>query len=69
MCPKEHNRLNRMPFPVVAQTYFKVGQECLRGLEGQPVQQKSSGGRDDKIFTCEKFGENPAKVMPVSGWT
>ena len=68
--PKEHNKLNDKQFPVVAQTYFCVRKECLRGLEGQNIQRKSGGGREDRISTCHPYGENLVKAtLPGSDWT
>ena len=40
-CPKEHGALNAKQFPVVAQTYFGVGQTCMVGLVGQTIRQKA----------------------------
>ncbi len=69
-CPKEYCRLNARQFPVVAQTYLGVRQECLRGLEGLDIQQKWGGGRYDRIITCDPFGENLAKAtLPGARWT
>jgi hypothetical protein len=43
--------------------------ECLRGLEGQTIQQKSGGGKEEKIFACDPYGENLVKAtLPRSGW-
>ena len=62
--------LNEKQFPVVAQTYFGVRQKCLRGLEGQTIQQKYGGGKEDIISTCDPYGENLVKAtLPRSGWT
>jgi hypothetical protein len=36
-CPKEHISLKARQFPVVAHTYFGVGQACLNGLIGQKI--------------------------------
>jgi hypothetical protein len=47
---------------VVAQTYFGVAQECLKGLVGKAIQQKSGGGREVKIARCDEFGENLVKA-------
>ena len=33
-CPKEHNALNARQFPMMAQTYFGVPQQCLEGVVG-----------------------------------
>ena len=45
-------------------------QEYLRGQEGQDIHQKLEGVRDDKIVTCDPYGENLARaVLPGSGWT
>ena len=61
-CPKEHIRLNQRRFPVVAHTYFGVAQECLKGLVGKAIQQKSGGGREDRIVGCDEFGETLVKA-------
>jgi hypothetical protein len=37
--------LNQRQIQVVAQNYFGVAQECLKGLIGKTIQQKSGGGR------------------------
>ena len=67
---KNNNRLNTRQFSVDAQTYFGVRQECLRGLEGMHIQQKSGGERKNMIMTCDPYGENTAKaILPGSGWT
>jgi hypothetical protein len=55
-CLKEHNKLNARQFPVVAQTYFGVRQECLQGLEGLTIQQKAGGGKDDILSECDPYG-------------
>ena len=54
-CPKEYCRLNARQFPVVAQTYFGVKQECHRGLEGMDIQHKSREGREDMKITCDPY--------------
>ena len=61
-CPKEHCILNAREFLVVAHTYFGVRHECLRGLEGHAIRQKSGGGRDDTISLCDPFEENLVKA-------
>jgi hypothetical protein len=39
-------------------------------MEGQTIQQKSGGGREDRISTCDPFGENLVKATLLgSGWT
>ena len=59
-----------MQFPVVAQMYFGVRQECLRGLEGLDIQHMSGEGRDDMKMTCDPFGENLVKAtLPGARWT
>ena len=69
-CPKEHIRLNARHFPVVTQTYFGVKQECLRGLEGPTIQQKTGGGIDDIVVECDPYGENLVKAtLHGSRWT
>ena len=60
--------LNNKQFLVVAQTYFSVRQECLRGLEGQSIRQKLGGGRENIISTCDPYRENLVKAtLPGSG--
>ena len=49
---------------------FGVAQECLKGLVGRTIQQKSGGGRDDKAALCDAYGENLVKAtLPGSWWT
>jgi len=40
-CPKGHNGLNARQFPLVVHAYFGVEQQCLTGLVGQYIRQKS----------------------------
>jgi hypothetical protein len=61
-CPKEYCRLNARQFPVLAQTYLGVRQECLRGLKGMNIRQKSGGGREDMNIICDPYGEKPVKA-------
>ena len=70
-CPKDHKRQNNIQFLIVAQTYFGVRQKCLRGLAGQSIHQKSGeGNREDKISTCDLYGENLVKAtLPGPGLT
>ena len=67
-CPKEYCRLNVLQFPEVAQTYFGVRQECLRGLEGLEIHHKSKGGREDRIITCDPYGVNLIKATIRGAW-
>ena len=41
--PERAQRVERQ-FPIVAQTYFGVARECLEGMVGQKILQKSSSG-------------------------
>jgi hypothetical protein len=69
-CPKEHNELNVMQFPVVAQTYFGVGQTGLVGLVGQTIRQKAGRGKSVRETECDAYGENLVKAtLPGAGWT
>ena len=69
-CPKEYNALNARQFPVVAQTYFGVGQSCLVGLVGQMTRQKAGRGKTVRETECDAFGENMVKVtLPGAGCT
>ncbi len=36
-CPKTHSLISAKQFPVIAQTYFGVAQQCLEGMAGQPI--------------------------------
>ncbi len=40
-CPNKHTALNARQFPIMAQTYFGVAQQCLKGMVGQAILQKS----------------------------
>ncbi len=70
-CPKEHIALNAKQFPVVAQTYFGVAQQCLMGLEGQPIIQKSGRmSKQSREVGCDVYGENLVKtILRGGGWT
>ena len=69
-CPKEHSVLNARQFPIVAQTYFGVAQECLEGMVGQKILQKlGRGGRSQRETICDAFGENLVKATLPGGWT
>ncbi len=69
-CPKDHNALNDRQFPVVAPTYFGVGQTCLVGLIGKKIMQKSRRGMSVRETECDVFGENLVKAtFPGAGWT
>ena len=61
-CPKDHIALNARHFPVVAQTYFGVGQTCLVGLVGQTIRQKAGRGTSMRETECNAFGENLVKA-------
>jgi hypothetical protein len=66
--PKEHNALNARQFPVVAQTYFGVGQTCVFGLVGQKIRQKAGRGMSVRETECDVFGENLVKAtLPGAG--
>ncbi len=69
-CPKEHSKLTAKQFPIVAQTYFGVEQQCLEGMVGQPILQKSGrGGRQQRETKCDAYGENLVKAtLPGGGW-
>jgi len=70
-CPKEHSALNAKQFPVMAQTYFRVPQQCLEGMVGQAILQKSGkrGGQQRETL-CDPYGENLVKAtLPGGGWT
>ena len=56
VCPKEPSGLNARQFPVVVQTYFGVGQQCLTGLVGQYIRQKAGEGRKDRETECDAYG-------------
>ena len=69
-CPKEHIALNAIQFPVVAQTYFGVGQTCLIGLVGQQIRQKAERGKTARETECDAYGENLVKAtLPWARWT
>jgi hypothetical protein len=70
-CPKEHSALNARQFPVMAQTYFGVPQQCLEGVVGQAMLQKScKRGRHLRETLCDPYGENRVKAtLPGGGWT
>ena len=68
-CPKEHNALNARQFPVVAQTYFRVGLSYLVGLVGQTIRQKVGRGISVRDTECDAYGENLVKAsLPGVGW-
>jgi hypothetical protein len=52
-CPKEHIRLTERQFPVVAQAYFGVGQQCLVGLVGRQIRRKAGRGKDVRDTECD----------------
>jgi hypothetical protein len=70
-CPKEHSALNARQFPVMAQTYFGVPQQCLEGMVGQTILQKTGRrGRQQRETLCDPYGENLVKAtLPGGGWT
>ena len=70
-CPKEQSALNARQFQVVAQTYFGVPQQCLEGVVGQAMLQKSGRrGRQRRETPCDPYGENLVKAtLPGGGWT
>jgi hypothetical protein len=60
--------LNARQLPIVAQTYFGVAQECLEGMVGQKILQKSGrGGRSQRETICDAFGENLVKATLPGG--
>ena len=61
-CPKEHNRLTDMQLPVVAHTYFGVGQQCLVGLIGLHIRLKARRGKEFRETECDAYGENLVKA-------
>ena len=42
---------------LVAQAYFGVGHECMRGMEWQTIKQKVGGGRDDIVSSVTLLGK------------
>jgi hypothetical protein len=55
----------------MAQTYFGVPQQCLEGVVGQTILQKSGRrGRQQRETLCDPYGENLVKAtLPGGGWT
>jgi len=68
-CHKEHNKLTDRQFPVVAQTYFGVGQQCLVGLVRLHIRQKTRRGKEFRETECDAFGENLVQAtLPRARW-
>jgi hypothetical protein len=64
-----HIALNAIQFPVVAQTYFGVAQQCLEGVAGHANLQKSRRrGKQQRAKICDAYRENLVKAtLPEGG--